>query len=212
MSESKTVDLLLSTVAVVMDPASQASPINVPNDLVTGILREPINVSVDPIGQLTVTSTRDQIELQLLNNKIDVREVSGDREQGIAKIPRIVHELMALLENPRLRTYGINFVVELPQDDARTWLSSKLLSPVIRDRLEGQLSSNQVNLVLDRSPEVLTVLLTSRGANKINVNFNASVNFDASEESAELPSIEGLGQEMVKQYQTLIELLGQLEG
>ena len=205
MSETERLELLVSTIAVVFDPTHQPSPISIPSDL-TGILRQPVNVSGDPLGQLVLTSTRDQTELILSGNKIDVRDLSGKLDQGVAKIPRIVHELGALLGNPGLRSYGINFILELSKDDATNWLATNLLSPVVRESLEGQLSSNHINLTLHRPPKTLAIQLASSVVDKINVNFNASG------EATELPSAEHLRQDMDDQYRTLIGLLEQLEG
>ncbi len=203
--EPESLDLLASTIAVVFEPTPQPTPINISAELLAGILREPLNVSADPAGQIMVTSTRDQVELQLLRNKIDVRDVSGDRDQGLAKIPRIVHEFMALLGDVPLQSFGINYIVEVSKDNARDWIATKLLSPTISERIEGQLSSNHVNLILEQTSKTLTIQLSSRVATKMNVNFNVS------ELTVELPSAENLRAYMDEQYQALIGLLRQLE-
>ena len=205
LSDLEEVDLLVSTIAVVFDPTSQPPPVNVPSDL-TGIIRQPVNVSGNPLGQLTITSTRDQIELLLSGNRFEVRDLSGTLDQGVAKIPRIVHEVMALLGNPRLSSYGINFVLEMPKQEARNWLVTTLLSPSIQERLEGELSSNHVNLILHRQSKTLTTQLASGVADKIGVNFNAS------QETPELPNAEHLRDDMKEQYGALIGLLERLGG
>ena len=205
MLNSENVDLILSTVAVILDPGPDMPNITISDEALTHILRRPLNVASAPGGQFLIASNRDQIEVQLFPNKIDVRNVSGRAEQGEERIPRIINEFLSLLGNPTLASYGINFAVELKKDDARNWLATNLLNPLLRELVGPDFSSNQASLIIEVPPKQLTVQFGVRSEDQLHVNFNAS------EDAGGLPSIEQLTEELRGQFSGLIGMLHDLE-
>jgi hypothetical protein len=196
------VELILSTIAVVFQPGESPRQIDIGGEALTAILRRPLTVAQGP-DILIVTSNRDQIEVQIFPNKIDVRELSGDIAQGRSKIPRIVHEFLSILTDMRIQSYGVNFNLEINVERPREWLGNNLLNPGLAES-GTTLSSNLVSLVLERPPKVWTVRFEAQADDKLNINFNAS------EHTETLPNRENLDNELKAQYEALKEFLDHL--
>ncbi len=202
MANSGQAELILSTITVVLEPYAPLLPTGIGIDL-EGILRQPLNVSQGPQG-LIITSSRDQVEVQLLSNKLDVRESSGDVTQAKSKVPRIMHGFLDALAEIKIRSYGVNLLLEIDEERPSEWLGNNLLHPGLASRFETSLSSNMVTLLFDQPPKTWTVQFQALPNGRLNVNFNAS------ESTGELPSQEKLGHEIEEQYESLKDFLSQI--
>ena len=199
-------EIIVSTIAVLLAiPPTGPVQVGIAQDALVGILKRPLTVSDAPGGQTIISSNRDQIEVQLFPNKLDVRDVSGKAAEGRRKIPRVLTEFLALLANPTITSVGINFIVELPQAEPTQWLGTNLLDANLATRLGSQPTCNDVALVLNEPPKVLNVRFTAQGSDRLNVNFNAS------EVTQELPSPERLEQDLQEQFDRLHRLVKELE-
>lgn len=205
MSESTSLDLLFSTVAVVFEPIQNVPAFHITDETLTGILKHPLNLGNAPGGQLVISSPRDNMEVQISPNKIDVRDISGNIDHGKAEIPRVISEFIGLFDNPTLISYGINFVVEIANDNPAQWVAARLLNPDLSEHFGDELTSNQISLNFPISSKDITIQIGSRGRSQLHVNFNASENTNI------LPCAGTLSQEIAEQYSYLESRLSQLE-
>ena len=196
-------ELMLSTVMVVLSPEIPPPPIGFEVQAVEAILKRPLSISQSP-ESLILTSNRDQAEIQLLPNKIEVRESSGEITQSKDKIPRIMHDFLAILGEASIQSYGVNFISEVNMEGPREWLGRSLLNQDLASKVGVSFSSDLVALRLDRPPKTWTIRFEAQRQNRISVNFNASESTDA------LPSREKLNYEIEDQYKSLNEFLSQI--
>lgn len=204
MSESTNLDLLFSTVAVAFDPIQNLPAFHITDETLTGILKHPLNLGNAPGGQIVISSPRDNIEVQISPTKIDVRDLSGRIEQGQTEIPRVICEFLRLFNNPTLISYGINFVVEIANDNPAPWLADHLLHPGLSEHFGDAVASNQISLIFPNSSKDITLQIGTRGQTQLHVNFNASENTNS------LPCTGTLSEEIAGQYGFLESRLRQL--
>ena len=204
MSESTKLDLLFSTIAVVFEPIQNVPAFRITDEILTDILRHPLNLGNAPGGQIVISSPRDDIEVQISPNKIDVRDLSGSIEHGQTEIPRVVNAFISLLQNPTLISYGINLVVEVVNENPAQWLAKNLLHPDMNEHFGDNVSSNQISLMFSNSDKDVTLQIGSRVRNYLNMNFNASENTNV------LPNVNILSEQLAEQYQYLDSTLRQL--
>lgn len=198
-------DLIVSTIAVLFEPSDTRQPTGITSEQLSAVIRKPLSIGQTPDGGTIISSNRDQIEIQLFPNKIDVRESSGDPQQGGRKIPRVLHEFMAIVHDAPIRSYGMNFILDVYTRDPSAWLSVNLLNQELASTLGSPVSSNVVSLIFDRPPKTLTVRFESREPDRINVNFNATEHADT------LPPQEQLEVELTDLYESLQGILVKLE-
>ena len=203
MANNGQAELILSTIAVVLEPYDPSVPIPIGIDP-ERILRRPLNISQGPEGSV-ITSNRDQVEVQfLLNNKLDVREFSGDVAQAKSKIPRIMHGVLSSSSGIKIQSYGVNFLLEIDEEKPSEWLGNRLLNPDLASQFGTSLSSNLVAMLFDQPPKTWAVRFHALPGDRLNVNFNAS------ERTSGLPSQEKLGDEIEGQYKALKKFLSEI--
>ena len=196
-------ELITSTVAVVLNTPISLSSTAIKADQLEAVLRRPLSFLQGPEGPI-ITSNRDQTEIHLLNNKIDVRESSGDVNQSRNKIPRIATGFLGILGTVEIRSYGVNFILEFNVERPEEWLGGNLINPAIATKFGAPISGNAVDLVLAQPPKILTFRFQAQPANRLNVNFNAS------EDASALPDEGMLESEIGKQYKALGDFLSQV--
>ena len=202
MANNGQAELILSTIAVVFAPYDPSVPIIGIN--LEKILRRPLNVSKGPEGSV-ITSNRDQVEVQLLINKLDVREFSGDVAQAKSKVPRIVHGFLSMLpEIIKIQSYGVNLILEIDEEKPSEWLGNRLLNPDLASQFGTSLSSNLVAMLFDRPPKTWTVRFQALPDDRLSVNCNVT------ERTSELPSQEKLGDEIERQCKALKKFLSEI--
>ena len=198
-------ELIVSTVAVLLVPRDLSIPHDINPDELTTILRKPLNISQMPGGLTIIISNRDQVEVQLFANKIDVRDSSGDVAQAGKTIPRVIRKFCdTVLTGETIITYGINFIVEFDREGPKEWLGQNLLKDSLVNKLGGSPSSNLIQVNLDRPPKTLSVSLEVRPNEKLSINFNAS------QPSNSLPSDGELARELQEQYEVLKDLVAKI--
>lgn len=205
------IDLILSSVAALFEPTAPQRSVPLTDADLRTILRRPMNISQGSEGFM-ISSSRDQIEVQVGPNKIDVRELSGEIDNGKSKIPRIINGLGGLLQLSKIQTYGINFIVEVAVERPHEWIGDNLLNKELAARFGTSTSSNLITLVLDHPPaasdplnSTWTVRFEARPGGRLNVNFNASRHID------KLPEDGQLGVEVGAAYEAMTRILAQLE-
>ena len=203
MATNDQAELIMSTVAVVLNTPTSLSSTAIKADQLEAVLRRPLSFLQGPEGPI-ISSNRDQTEIHLLNNKFDIRESSGDVDQSRNKIPRIATGFLGILGTVEIRSYGVNFILELNVERPEEWLGANLINPAIATKLGIPISGKAVALVLTQPPKVLTVRFQAQPANRLNVNFNAS------EDASALPGEGMLESDIGEQYEALLGFLSQV--
>lgn len=185
------IDLVLATIAVLFEPPAAAPAIT--QEQIGDVLHRPINIGQTPDGRLIINSTRDQIEIQLFPNKIDVRDLSGGLDKAKEKVPEAVSKIMALVFKdapPNIHTYGINIVVEIPVVEPNIWMGKTFLKDELSAFFGPPITSNEIAIRANEPPKTIIVKIMSRDDSRININFSAS------EETESLPDMERLAEEL----------------
>ena len=169
------IDLVLATIAILFEPPQAAPAIT--QEQIGEVLHRPINIGQTPDGRLIVNSNRDQIEIQMFPNKVDVRDLSGELAKAKEKVPEVVSKIMALVLQGaplNIHTYGINIVVEIPMTDPNTWIGETFLKDELDTVFGPPLSSNEITIRASEPPKTINVKIVSRENSRININFSAS--------------------------------------
>lgn len=200
-TQTNTTEIEFSTVAVLL-----TGTMSQPGSIITGqqlnnVLKRPHSIGELPNSGMSITSSRDQIEIQMLPKKIDVRDLSGELGHAKEVVPRVLHEFLALLSNPTMLSFGINFILIHPVENPNEWLGQHLLASNLEELLNQRPTSNMVSISLRRPPKTMSVSFRPGEGASINVNFNSS------EEATELPSRESLESQMQMQYEELFNML-----
>ena len=185
-------DLVLATIAILFEPPEMAQPVSTQEQL-GAVLRRPFTIGQTADGRLIVNSNRDQIEVQLYPNKIDVRDSSGELAKAKVKVPEVLSKIMALVfqdASPNIKTYGINIVVEFPIAEPNTWIGETFLKDELSTIFGPPISSNEIAIRASEPPKTIIVKMLSRENSRININFSAS------EDTESLPDVDRLAEEL----------------
>ena len=135
MATNEQVELIMSTVAVVLNTPTSLSSTAIKADQLEAVLRRPLSFLQGPEGPI-ISSNRDQTEIHLLNNKFDVRESVATLINQETKSPRIATGFLGILGTVEIRSYGVNFILELNVEKPEEWLGANLINPAIATNLE----------------------------------------------------------------------------
>ena len=195
---------MLASVAIIFIPPDSQDPIT-PNQLAK-ILKRPLGLGQTQEGLAVVNSSRDQIELQIAPNKLDVRDLSGNFEQAKNKVPEVVSNIMNLLGDPVVTSFGVNFILETSINDAYAWIGSRFLNQELSKELGSTVASNVVSIRINRPPKALTLRIESSDDSRITVNYNASEQTDA------LPGLDKFARELEEQNNQLFAIISKVTG
>ena len=196
-------DLLASTVALVFQPPLQP-PVSISGQEMAKFLHMP-SPGYSPDGSVAINSHRDQIEVFVSANKLDVRNLSGNFEKGYEKVPEVLHGMYNLLGADSPTSVGINFVLSVPKEEPQAWIGQSFLSEDIASIFKGSLASDMISVIYERDNKVITVRFEARPDSAITVNFNASQDVTA------LPGQEQIAADIATQRGILNELLEGLD-
>ena len=196
-------DLLASTVALVFQPPLQP-PVSISGQEMAKFLHMP-SPGYSPDGSVAINSHRDQIEVFVSANKLDVRNLSGNFEKGYEKVPEVLHGMYNLLGADSPTSVGINFVLSVPKEEPQAWIGQSFLSGDIASIFKGSLASDMISVIYERDNKVITVRFEARPDSAITVNFNASQDVTA------LPGQEQIAADIATQRGILNELLEGLD-
>jgi len=198
MINQTNIDIIVSTIAVIIAPPNQ--PRNVSQKDLQQVLTHPSFLQ-SPEG-MKVSSLRDQIESILSGNKIDVRDFSGKSRFSGSKIPSVLHIFLG----PRqISSYGINFIITLPLAQPLQWMCDNMLSPKISERTQKTLIGGAGALKIAVEHKTWNIKLDPGEGDTIKVDFNAN------EETQQLPDEGRLRQELQEQFDALLQFLTDLE-
>lgn len=206
MTSGISLELVLSSIALVIEPNELTQPVSITQEVLTPILRGPLNIGQTGDGRTIIGSVRDQIEVQFSPTKIDIRDLSGAFEQSVERIPRLVGEFLALLPQGQISSYGVNFVVEFKIENSEHWLSTKLLHPELANIMSSPVSTSLTVLKFDSPPNTLILRFEIRSGGVINLNFNSSTPAEA------YPEHDVVARDMRDEYERLSTIVRSLEG
>lgn len=200
-------EILTSTIAVVFPPLNN---IELDEEMLTSCLESPVNVSQFPDGGTLISGARSQMEVVLHPNKVNVRELSGDRELGAKRIPKVVHSFLGFLNVEQPSSFGINYLLEIMCENPSEWVGGKFLAPGLSETFKpaSQLRSNNLDVVIERHPKLWTIRFQVRRNDRVQIDFNSS------EELGDQPLYEGdvLCQQIVEQGRQLASVVGEIKG
>jgi len=192
------IDMIMSTIAVLIIPPAQ--PRSIDQKDLQQILTRPLAIGQSPEG-LLVSSQRDQIEVIAGGNKINVRDLSGEPRFSESKIPPTLH---FFLGSSQISSYGVNFIIAVPRVEPLQWIRDNILSPQISERTQKTLIGGAGTLKVATEHKTWNVKLEPGEGDTINVDFNAS------EETQQLPDDDRLRQELQEQFDALLRFLNDL--
>lgn len=198
MIDQTNIDVIMSTIVVIT--ASLPQPRSIDQKDLQQVLTRPLAIGQSPEGIL-VSSQRDQIEVIVGGNKINVRDLSGQLRFSESKIPPILH---FFLGSSQINSYGVNFIVVVPRVEPLQWMRDNILSPQISERTQKTLIGGAGTLKIVFKDKTWNIKLEHGEGDTINVDFNAS------EETQQLPDNDRLCQELQEQFDALLGFLNDL--
>ena len=203
MADKSSWDISQSTIAVAIQPP--APPLDIGDSDVRSLMRPPFSIGQGPAGESLLSSTRDQLEVIFSPTKINVRDLSGRRQFGESKVPEILHIFVGKYGTP-IQSFGINFVILIPKPDPQGWIKRVLLNPKIEGASGLRVIGGQAQVSLQSNPKTLNISFQ-----RAQDNSGIEMNFNASENTHELPVPNSLRQSMDEQLNGLRELVHNLE-
>ena len=198
MVDQTNIDVVISTIAVLTPPPAQPKSID-QRDL-QRVLARPLSIGQTPDG-IIVSSQRDQIEVIAGGNKINVRDLSGRKTFSESRIPPVLH---FFLDTPQITSYGVNFVIAVPCAEAPQWIRDNILSTQISEKTGKTVIGGAGVLKIAFGNKTWNIKLEPREDAYMNVDFNAS------EETQQLPENGRLREELQEQYDALVGFLNEL--
>ena len=203
MADTSQWDITQSTIAVVIRPPD--THINLEESDLRPLLRPPYSISQTPIGETAVLSNRDRVEVIFNPAKINVRDYSGRDIFAESTVPSVLSMLVEKY-NSEIRSFGINFVILIPNADPENWICNVLLNPSIEKATNLHVLGGQARLSLQSDPKTWNISFQQTQDNS-----GIEVNFNASEDAEVLPTIEELQQSMDDQLMKLRSFMDQLK-
>jgi hypothetical protein len=196
--DQENIDIIMSTIAVITAPPAQ--PRSIDQKDLQQVLTRPLAIGQSPDGIL-VSSQRDQIEVIVSGNKINVRDLSGEPRFSESKIPSTLH---FFLGSSQIKSYGVNFIINVPRVEPLQWIRDNILSSQIPKRTQKTLIGGAGTLKIANGSKTWNIKLEPGEGDTINVDFNAS------EETQQLPDNSRLSQELQEQFLALLRFLNDL--
>ena len=203
MFDEAQLEIILVSIAVLYTAPERLPQIS-GND-VAKILRRPLGLGQTQEGLLVANSNRDQIEVQIGANKLDVRDLSDGLEHAKDKIPEVVAGFLELLGGVEITSYGVNFIAEVANDSPDIWMAKKFLNDELSAQLSSPITCSSVAIRIDHPPKLVTVRFEAREDPPINVNWNAS------QQAETMPSNERISEDIENQFRELINILTMLD-
>ena len=200
MVDRTQIDITMSTIVALIVPTSEPTNVD-PKDL-GPILTPPLTFGQGPGGFL-ISSQRDQMEVMAGPNRIEVKDLSGQNAFATRKIPTVLG-FFVKVGSSKLISYGINFILVVPCPKPDTWIVDNVLARDTSEKTGRTLLGGGVSLKILAGEKVWRVKLDPTEGDHMTVDFNASQNTE------QLPSQEALKTELTEQFEALMSFLNQL--
>jgi hypothetical protein len=189
----------MSTIAVFGSPSQPPATLEQKN--LERVLTRPLTISQSG-PRLIITSQRDQIDVVVVGNLLNVRDLSGRSEFSESKVPAVL-DFFLKLSTPRLTSYDLNFVIAVPRSQPELWIRDNILASQISVKTKKTLLGGSAMMKIAADPKTWNISLEP-GEDKVNVDFSAS------EDTQELPDLARLRQQMGEQFESMFKFLTEL--
>ena len=201
MANRESIEVVMSTIVLLSSP-SQQPPVAINQKDLERVITPPLLIGES--GPATIISSqRDQIEVVSAGNMLSVRDLNGRSEFSESKVPVVLGFFLSL-SAPRLSSYGVNFIISVPCSEPGQWIRDNILATQISVKTGKTLLGGSARLKIAADPKTWNIKLEPREDNKISVDFNAS------EDTRELPDPAHLRQEMGEQFESMLRFLTEL--
>ena len=190
----------MSTIAVVSEKPPQQVSLN--GKEFESIMRRPLSIGQSSAG-LVVSSQRDQIEVVAGGNKLNIRDLSGKSDFSQSGIP-VVLDFLIQKTGFQISSYGLNFIVSVPCKEPAQWIRDSIFAPNLAQELGKTILGGAVLLNIASEPKTWNIRLEPSEGDAINVDFNASEN------TSQLPSKDRLCEELQEQFNGLHQFVNEL--
>jgi hypothetical protein len=197
----KKIDVTMSTIAVLTIPPQQ--PVSIDQKDLERVLTRPLSVVQSPAA-LVISSQRDQIEAIVAGNKTNIRDLSGRKIFSRNKIPSVLNFFIQKYKL-QVTSYGINFIVTVPCRKPAKWIVDNLLSSQISERTGKTLVGGVSTISVASEQKTWNIKFEPIDDERISVDFNAS------EQTQQLPGVARLRTELQEQFDGLLTFLNNLE-
>lgn len=197
----KKIDLTMSTIAVLTIPPQQ--PVSIDQKDLEQVLTRPLSVVQSPAA-LVISSQKDQIEAIVAGNKTNIRDLSGRKMFSRNKIPSILNFFLQKYPT-QVTSYGVNFIVTVPCKEPAKWIADNLLSSQISEKTGKTLVGGVSTISVASGQKTWNIKFEPIDDKRISVDFNAS------EQTQQLPGIARLRVELQEQFDGLLTFLNNLE-
>lgn len=195
------IDVTISTIAVLTEPSQQALAFD--QKELEQVLTRPLSVVQSPVS-LVVTSQRDQLEAVLSGNKINIRDLSGRTDFLPSKIPTVLNFFIQK-SGLQVISYGVNFIITVPCVQPAQWIAKNLISSRVLEKTGKTPIGRMCVVSVMSGHKTWNIKLEPIDDSMLNVDFNAS------EETQQLPDVNTMLDEMQEQFDGLLEFLNHLE-
>lgn len=194
------IDVTMATIAIITALPEQSA---ISQQEFEQILTPPLTIGQSSEG-LLVSSQRDQIQIITGGIKTNVRDLSGRKTFSKNKIPAII---WFFINRFRLQvaSYGVNFVINVPCIEPVKWISDNIISAQVSKKTGKTLIGGIASVTVKAEQKTWKVKFEPSGDKMIKVDFNAS------EETQQLPNEQRLREELQEQYIALLGFLDALE-
>ncbi len=200
MADQVKINVVMSTIAILTVPPQQSA---ISQKELEQVLTPPLTIGQSTEG-LLVSSQKDQIQVIAGGNKTNVQDLSGSKTFSRSKIPTILDFFVKKFKLD-VTSYGVNFVINVPCTEPQKWVADNLLSTQVSQKTGETLIGYGATLKIVAGQKIWNVKFEPSGDKVINVNFNAS------EETRQLPDKKRLREELQEQFGALQKLLNDLE-
>lgn len=194
-------DISFTSIAIAMGQPKRTAPRMTTKD-VEQLMNAPVDVS-QTIGGVIFSSPRIQLEISIIGNKLQVKDVSGKKPTKSSKVTNILCKMHNLLKAP-ITAYGLNYQLTYSLDSQLlpgSWIADKLLR---RDRIleltDQDVSFATVSLHILTGDRMWNLGIAPDGnikSDKLIINLNSH------KESPQMPSKVILSQEYVDEFKKL---------
>lgn len=140
------------------------------------LLSPPVNVVPIITGNTVINSQRDQIEILVSDGKTDIRELSGKTNFNSSKIGELIEYFIKEF-NLIINTYGINFIIKIPNSNPKKWIVDNILSAKLAKKTGKKLIGGKCTISLKSGVKIWNIGFDADGKN-VQLNFNASEKTD----------------------------------
>ena len=206
MDQLQDLDIVMTNIVILIGPREQeAAPLN--QERLNQILHPPLSIGQTIDGGLVISSPRDQIEVILVQNQLNVRDISGKTPSERPLTSKVVSELFLSINSP-ITAYGLNYELTFKSANGVTpsnWIASTFGNVKnIQKHTNLQVDYRAVTLQVHHESKLWNLSIGAASEERIRVELNAHASTSA------FPSEKELVQEFADEYKKLLPFVESL--